>query len=57
MEVRVFMDDAPNSRCITIGQALGNTGLTDGDAVKALDFASREISSVSYTHLTLPTKA
>ena len=44
MQVRVFMDDAPNSRCITIGQALGNTGLTDGDAVKALDFASREIS-------------
>ena len=38
------MNDAPNSRCITIGQALGNTGLTDGDAVKALDFASREIS-------------
>jgi len=44
MQVRVFMNDAPNSRCITIGQALGNTGLTDGDAVKALDFASREIS-------------
>ena len=38
------MDDAPNSRCITIGQALGNTGLTDADAVKALDLASREIS-------------
>ena len=38
------MDDAQNPRFITIGQALGNTGITDGDAVEALDFASRELS-------------
>jgi len=40
----MFMDDAQNPRFITIGQALGNTGITDGDAVEALDFASRELS-------------
>lgn len=44
MQVRVFMDDAQNPRFITIGQALKTTGIKDGDAVEALDFASRELS-------------
>ncbi len=38
------MNDVQKSHFITIGEALEKTGIEDGDAAKALEFASREIS-------------